>query len=134
MESVPKQHSKRSAPATQKVTRKSAPGFNHGRVENTALSAKGKMHYCELARSEVITAWPRILQGLIDKAMSGGCQQAKLLLELCDLSIADPLPSRQQHQQQLCDALLEGLRLPIPKPKRAMTECSSQNDKDAGEK
>jgi len=131
---VPKHHATRNAPVRQKVTRKSVPTFNRGRVENTALSTKGKMPYCELARSEVLTAWPQILEGLIDKAMSGGYQQVKLLLELCDLSSMDPPESKQQHKRELCDALLEGLRLQLPEPERSMAECASRTDRNAGEK
>lgn len=71
----------------------------------------GRAQYCDLVRSQVLAAWPRILEGLIEKATSGGYQQAKLLLDLCDLTREEPVQSSQVSKQQLCDALLDGLRL-----------------------
>jgi hypothetical protein len=59
----------------------------------------------------VLKAWPEIVRGLIDKAIGGGYQQAKLLLELCDFPTQASSSSVDEGKQQLCDALLEGWRL-----------------------
>ncbi len=74
------------------------------------ISPNSRGQYCDLVRKQVLAAWPQILQGLIEKARAGGYQQAKLLLDICDLASAEPLQSSQQSKQQLCDALLDGLR------------------------
>lgn len=75
------------------------------------VSPKSRAQYYDLVRSQVLAAWPQILQGLIEKAVNGGYQQAKLLLDLCDLAREEPVQSNQQSKQQLCDVLLDGLRL-----------------------
>jgi hypothetical protein len=70
--------------------------------------------YRELARSKVLAAWPKILQGLIKKAMGGGYQHTKLLLDLCELAAKVPQRSGETSSEQLCDALLNNLQLRPP--------------------
>ncbi|MBA3916561.1 MAG: hypothetical protein H0X25_22490 [Acidobacteriales bacterium] len=82
--------------------------------------------YAEQARRLVLEAWPEIVRGLIKKAASGGYQQAKLLLELCDLANADVSTVNEQRRQQLCDALLEGLGLSPDKPDDEVAKGSPQ--------
>ena len=111
---MPKQHSTRSVPGSRKIVQKDALNKNHEQVVNATLSIRKQTHYCELARLQVIAALPHILQGLIEKAINGGYQQAKLLLDLCDLTETNQPQIGQENTQQLCDALLEGLQLPTP--------------------
>lgn len=77
--------------------------------------SKVRSNYRELMQSQILAAWPLILQGLIEKAMSGGYQQAKLLLDMCELATMEPQASGVRKEEQLCDALLENLRLEPPK-------------------
>ena len=70
--------------------------------------------YRELARSRVLAAWPQILQGLIEKAIGGGIQHTKLLMDLCELATKEPYRSDEDPNEQLCDALLNNLRLRPP--------------------
>jgi hypothetical protein len=70
--------------------------------------------YRELARSQVLAAWPQILQGLIEKAMGGGYQHTKLLLDLCELATKESHNYEELASEQLCDALLDNLRLRPP--------------------
>jgi hypothetical protein len=63
----------------------------------------------------VLAAWPKILQGLIEKAMGGGYQHTKLLLDLCELAAKEPQLSDESPREQLCDALLNNLQLRPPK-------------------
>jgi hypothetical protein len=70
--------------------------------------------YRELARTQVIAAWPQILQGLIEKAMGGGYQHTRLLLELCELATGEPQVGKVRANEQLCDALLNNLVLGRP--------------------
>lgn len=59
----------------------------------------------------VMDSWAEIIQGLIKKAIDGGYQQAKLLVELCALlSVDEPAPSAQSNAE-LCDILLNTLTL-----------------------
>ncbi|MGC1872091.1 MAG: hypothetical protein WA700_14140 [Acidobacteriaceae bacterium] len=67
--------------------------------------------YRELTRTEVLAAWPQILQGLIEKAMGGGYQHTKLLLDLCELAAKVPQEPDESPREQLCDALLNNLQL-----------------------
>jgi hypothetical protein len=78
------------------------------------MSPEKRIQYCDIARSQVLAAWPKILEGLIEKAMCGGYQQTKLLLDICDLAAMMPLQSDQRPKEQLCDALLDRLMLPSP--------------------
>jgi hypothetical protein len=75
------------------------------------MSPQEQAGYRELARAQVLAAWPQILQGLIEKATSGGYQHTKLLLDLCDLATKEALDPSQQAGEQLCDVLLDNLRL-----------------------
>ncbi|HTU51665.1 MAG TPA: hypothetical protein VMF56_13810 [Acidobacteriaceae bacterium] len=70
--------------------------------------------YREFARTEVLAAWPQILRGLIEKAMGGGYQHTKLLLDLCELAAKEPQHSDESPNEQLCDALLNNLQLRPP--------------------
>ncbi|MHB8304145.1 MAG: hypothetical protein ACYDC6_15220 [Acidobacteriaceae bacterium] len=82
-----------------------------------ASSAEHAIEHAELARRLVLASWPAIVQGLINKAMDGGYQQTKLLLELCALTNLDASQLNEQHKQELCDALLDGLGLVMgPRP------------------
>jgi hypothetical protein len=68
-------------------------------------------HRAEVARDLVLDAWAEIVGGLIKKAAEGGYQQAKLLLELCELENTDATELDHQRRAQLCDVLLEQLAL-----------------------
>jgi hypothetical protein len=81
-------------------------------------------------RSLVLKAWPEIVRGLIEKAVGGGYQQAKLLLELCDFPAQASSWSKQEDKQQLCDALLEGLRL--TSADRAASTATEPRDESKG--
>lgn len=109
-----KQRSSRSAFIVKRAARKRAPCANGGQTADLKVPPQKKAQYCDVARSQVLAAWPQILQGLIKKAVSGGYQQTKLLLDLCELATTEPLHSSQQSKEQLCDALLDSLRLPSP--------------------
>jgi hypothetical protein len=74
------------------------------------LISQTREGYRELARSEVLAAWPQILEGLIEKAVGGGYQHTKLLLDLCELA-AKERDSEKHPNEQLCDALLNNLQL-----------------------
>jgi hypothetical protein len=78
------------------------------------VSPEKEIQYCDAARSQVLAAWPQILEGLIEKAMCGGYQQTKLLLDLCDLATMKPSQPDPQPREQLCDALLDRLGLSLP--------------------
>ena len=127
---VPEKRSTRKTPARQRVPRKSATGTNKGRssggnlpvTEGAAVSGKLPVNrklsekenitrQAELARGLVLKSWTAIVQGLIKKAKTGGYQQTKLLLDLCELTNADGSAGNEQRGRQLCDALLEGLGL-----------------------
>ena len=103
--------SNRNAPIKQRAFRKRELNTDSGQ---TKVSPEKRIQYCDEARSQVLAAWPKILEGLIEKAICGGCQQAKLLLDICDLAAMRPLQSDQQPKEQLCDALLDRLMLPSP--------------------
>ena len=109
---MPKQRAPRSATKRTYKAKNRLPEENYGHKKTSTISLKGPIHYCELAKLQIIAALPSILQGLIEKAKSGGHQQAKLLLDLCDVTSADPSQSNHQHKQQLCDVLLESLQFP----------------------
>jgi hypothetical protein len=68
----------------------------------------------ELARAQVLAAWPKIVKGLIEKAVGGGYQHTKLLLDLCELATKQSQQSGDHPREQLCDALLNNLRLQPP--------------------
>ncbi len=109
---MPKQRSTRSAPAKRRSPGKSAAGADNGRDVDGRLSTEENItKYAELARELVLAAWPGIVQGLIKKAKGGNYQQTKLLLDLCDLTNTDASQLNEQRREQLCDVLLEGLRL-----------------------
>lgn len=65
----------------------------------------------QTARQLVTEAWPDIVQGLIKKAIGGGYQQTKILLDLCNFASNDTLQINELEKQDLCDALLQGLGL-----------------------
>jgi hypothetical protein len=62
----------------------------------------------------VLAAWPEILQGLIEKAIDGGYQHTKLLLDLSELATKEPNNTNQYAGEHLCDALLNNLKLRPP--------------------
>lgn len=89
------------------------------------LSPNGKAsNYYELAHNLVFAAWPGIVKGLIKKAMNGGYQQTKLLLDLCEVAHMDTSELNKQHKEQLCDVLLDGLGLSAHRPKDGMREAN----------
>jgi hypothetical protein len=106
-----KERSNRRAPETIQAFHKRVPNGDVRRNTDTKTSPSSGDQYYELVRAQVLIAWPQILQGLIEKAMNGGYQQAKLLLDLCDFSREAPVRPSQLSKQQLCDALLDGLTL-----------------------
>ena len=67
--------------------------------------------YAQTAKQLVLDAWPDIIQGLIKKAIGGGYQQTKILLDLCHLATTDESLFNEKEKQDLCDALLHGLGL-----------------------
>ena len=109
-----KQRSSRRAPIEKKVAGRRAPGGNDGPATDVKVSSQEHSEYCDLAKAQVLAAWPKILQGLIEKAMSGGYQQTKLLLDLCDLATSESLHPNQNGREQLCDVLLNNLQLRPP--------------------
>ena len=109
-----KERSSRRAPIKKQVTQSRERARLGGQNADTRLVAETGNGYRELARSQVFAAWPQILEGLIEKAMGGGYQHAKLLLDLCELATKEPHQSDQNPSEQLCDALLNNLRLRPP--------------------
>ena len=105
-----KERSSRRAPI-KKGARNRAQPKSGGQTADVRTSPQGQGGYRELARAQVLAAWPQILQGLIEKAMSGGYQHTKLLLDLSDLATREALDPSQQAGEQLCDVLLNNLRL-----------------------
>ncbi len=110
-----KQRSPHRAPVKTRASRKTATGANSGVGMDRELPVSGKLaraedtaEHAELARKLVLKSWTGIVQGLIKKAKTGGYQQTKLLLDLCELTKGGSELSGQ-HKRQLCDALLEGL-------------------------
>ncbi|MGC1782762.1 MAG: hypothetical protein WA708_09605 [Acidobacteriaceae bacterium] len=69
------------------------------------------IHRAEVARGLVLAAWAEIVGGLIKKAAEGGYQQAKLLLELCELENPVKTEMEDRRRAQLCDVLMEQLVL-----------------------
>ncbi len=110
---VPRECSTRRAPARRSSRKRSRAGdTTKAEPVDTGLSVdKNIEQYTQLARTFVLEAWPGIVQGLIQKARSGGYQQAKLLLDLCDLTKLDSSSLGEEQKRQLCDVLLEGLGL-----------------------
>ena len=111
---MPKERSSRRAPMKKQVTRDSERVRVGGEHADTRLNSGTQEGYRELARSKVLAAWPKILQGLIEKAMGGGYQHTKLLLDLCEMATKVPQQSEESPNEQLCDALLNNLRLRPP--------------------
>jgi hypothetical protein len=111
---VSKERSSRRAPIKKHVTRSRKRAQVGGQNADTTLIAETRKGCRELARSQVFAAWPQILEGLIEKAVGGGYQHAKLLLDLCELATKEPHHSDENPSEQLCDALLNNLRLRPP--------------------
>lgn len=109
-----KGRSSRRAPIKKQVTRNKERARAGVQNADTKLILETQEGYRELARSAVLAAWPQILQGLIEKAMGGGYQHTKLLLDLCELATKEPHDSDEYPSEQLCDALLNNLRLRPP--------------------
>jgi hypothetical protein len=132
---VPKERSTRRAPAKRRPPRKSAVRTNGGQRADGSVPAGGNLSvsgnpsteesitkHTALARGLVLKSWTGIVQGLIKKAKTGGYQQTKLLLDLCELTNADGSLLNEQRRQQLCDTLLEGLGLPSAQPEDEAAE------------
>jgi hypothetical protein len=111
---VPKGRTTRKAPVKRRATRKTAAGRGKegGSGKRAARNGRGKAaipKYVLPARELVVESWPDIVQGLIRKAAHGGTQQAKLLVEMYNLSSAGPAETFEERKQQLCDVLMQGL-------------------------
>ena len=111
---VSKERSSRRAPMKKQVARSRGRALVSGQNADTESVADTQEGYRELARSKVLAAWPKILQGLIEKATGGGYQHTKLLLDLCELATKETHQSDESPNEQLCDALLNNLRLRPP--------------------
>ena len=120
---MPKQCSTRCGLTKRRSVRKSAAVVVKEKSVDGILSPEENIKkYIKLTRGLVLAAWPDIVQGLIKKAASGGYQQAKLLLDLCDLTNVDASRLDEQDRQQLCDVLLEGLMLSSTHPEGQTTK------------
>lgn len=114
---MPKQRSTRGAPVKRKASRRTAAiGSGGGNPDGIPLTKEDISKYTDSARKLVLGAWPEIVRGLIKKAAEGGYQQAKLLLDVCNLIEPDGSPFEEKRKRQLCDALMEGLELSSVKP------------------
>lgn len=109
-----KERSSRRAPIKKQVTRNRERVRVGGQNANTQPISETQEGYRELARSQVLAAWPQILEGLIKKAMGGGYQHTKLLLDLGELAVKEPQHCDEHPSEQLCDALLNNLQLRPP--------------------
>lgn len=109
-----KERPTRRAPIKRQVTRRIDRAWVDGQNAETKVNAETRDGYRELARSQVLAAWPQILEGLIKKAMGGGYQHTKLLLDLCELVAKEPKRFDEAPSEQLCDALLNNLRFRPP--------------------
>jgi hypothetical protein len=109
---VSKERSSRRAPNSKQVTGKREQARVYG--QNAEMILQAREEYRQLARTEVLAAWPQILKGLIEKAIGGGYQHTKLLLDLCELTSKEPNDSDKNPSEQLCDALLHSLQLRPP--------------------
>ncbi len=109
-----KERSSRRAPIKKQVTRNRERARVGGQNADREINVETREGYRELARSQVLAAWPQILEGLIEKAMGGGYQHTKLLLDLCELATKESHHSDGYRGEQLCDALLNNLRLRPP--------------------
>jgi hypothetical protein len=126
---VPKQRSTRSAPAKRKPSRKRTASVSSGQDVDGNLSIEENItKYAEQARRLVLAEWHGIVQGLIKKAKSGGYQQTKLLLDLCDLSNMDASQLNEQRREQLCDVLLKGLKLSSAQPEDETAEVERRQE------
>ncbi len=122
---MPKQRSTLSATADRRTTQKKQIRKDSGKNLDKALSpSEMTIKYAEMARNLVLAAWPGIVKGLIKKAMGGGYQQTKLLLDLCEVAHMDASELNEQHKEQLCDVLLDGLGLSAHRPKDGMRESN----------
>jgi hypothetical protein len=98
----------------KQVSRKRAQAGVYGKNAETKIILQTPEGYRDLARSQFIAAWPQILEGLIEKAIGGGYQHTKLLLDLCELAAREPNHFDNNPSEQLCDALLKNLKLRPP--------------------
>lgn len=109
-----KERSSRAAPIKKQVTRNRERARVGGQIGDRKINVESPEGYRDLTRTQVLAAWPQILDGLIEKAMGGGYQHTKLLLDLCELATKESHPSGEYRGEQLCDALLNNLRLRPP--------------------
>ncbi len=86
--------------------------------------------YALTAKQLVLDAWPDIVQGLIKKAIGGGYQQTKILLDLCHFASKDASHLNEKEKQDLCDALLHGLRLSSVRVDETREKHSIDNNKN----
>lgn len=105
--------------ATSSVPAKKQKSIRSASLENDK--------YTKLARSLVLKSLAGIIQGLIDKAVKGGYQHAKLLFDLCGISRLDRKKALQQ-KKSLSDALLRGLEIQMDCMQ--VHSGSSQNTKE----
>jgi hypothetical protein len=111
---VSKERASLRAPTKKKVTKSKERAWGGGQNVDARLISETQGGYREVARSQVLAAWPQILQGLIEKAMGGGYQHTKLLLDLCELATKESLSSNRHEGEELCDVLLNKLQLRPP--------------------
>ena len=107
---MPRQSSTRSNSAKRRTEpRRKRSMQGEGLCSTSCSASEMPKDHSELARMLVLASWPAIVQGLISKAIAGNYQQTKLLLDLCALTDVETSAFNEDHKQQLCDALLEGL-------------------------
>lgn len=109
-----KERSSRRAPIKRQSTRNTERTRVGRQDADSRLASETQEGYRELARAQVLAAWPKILRGLIEKATGGGYQHTKLLLDLCEMAAKQPQRSDESPNEQLCDALLNNLQLRPP--------------------
>jgi hypothetical protein len=98
-------------------------------MADTALAPQEiSLDYAEVVRQMVLESWPAIVKGLIKKAVAGGHQQAKFLLDMYDLMETEASQLNDQHRDQLCDALLEGFTLSNDLTEEAAEGSSGHDD------
>lgn len=109
---MPKQCSTRSTTRKRRIGRTTKMVDDCEAMPDRSLAPQEiSLDYAEVVRQMVLESWPAIVKGLIKKAVAGGHQQAKFLLDMYDLMETEASELNEQHSQRLCDALLEGFTL-----------------------
>ena len=129
---VPKMCSMRKGCARRRPSQRKIAADSGKAHAGLMPAEKNTRNHAKLARVLVLKAWPRIVRGLIEKAASGGHQQAKLLADLFDLTSIETSQLDGMHRQQLCDVLLEELGLLPAQSARATEAMSNTHANDTG--